>query len=262
MDLQLNGKVALVAASSQGIGKACALALAGEGCRVICNGRTEATLQAAVEDIRSQTGADVHGIAADVTRADEIERLVREAKEKFGPIEILVTNAGGPPPGQFMDMTEAQWQAAFDLTLMSTVRLIRAVIPDMQAARWGRIINITSVSVKQPIDGLLLSNSYRAAVIGLAKTLSNEIGPDGITVNTIAPGYTLTGRLEELFENRAKQSGKSVETIQTELAQGVPLRRLGQPAEIGNLAAFLASAQAAYMTGTVIAVDGGYVKGL
>ncbi len=262
MDFKLKGKTALVAASSKGIGKACALGLAEEGCDVVCCARNRETLQAAVSEIDQKVKRQITGLALDLTHAAEIDRLVSETIEAFGRIDILVNNAGGPPIGSFMTMTDEQWQSAYNLTLMSTVRLSRAVIPYMQQNKWGRIINIASVSVKQPLDGLLLSNAYRAGVVGMAKTLATEIGPDNITINTVAPGFTLTGRLEQLFRERAKQTGQTETDLIDQTARAVPLGRLGRPEEIASLVVFLASEKASYITGTVIPVDGGFIKGL
>ncbi len=262
MDLGIRGKTALVAASSKGIGKACALGLAAEGCRIICCARNAGDLNATVAEIKTSTGVDAVGFTVDLRKPEEILHFAEQARTAFGPIDILVSNSGGPTPGTFVNLTESDWEAAYHSTLMCNVRLIQAILPDMQAKKWGRIINITSVSVKQPIDGLLLSNTFRAGVVGMAKTLANEVGQMNITVNTVAPGYTLTDRLDELFTVRAKNAGKSKQEVMEQLAQTVPLRRFAVPEEVAALVVFLASERAGYMTGTVIPVDGGVIKGI
>ena len=262
MDLGLRDRVGIVAASSQGLGKACALELAREGARVVICARDCARLTATAEEIRAVAGAEVLTMGADLTDDAQIRHLADETLRRFGRIDILVTNNGGPAAGYFDDLDDAAWLAAHQLTLMSAVRLIRAVLPVMRVQQWGRIINITSVSVKQPIDNLLLSNVYRPGVIGLAKTLSAQVAGDGITVNNVAPGYTRTDRVLELAKARAADEGKTVEDILAETAGGFPMQRMGEPQELAALVAFLASERASYITGTTIQVDGGYVKGL
>lgn len=262
MDLGLKDKVALVTAASKGLGKAAALELAREGARVAICARTEGTLRAAAAEIEGATGREVLAVVADVSRADEVERLVQTTVDHFGRLDVLVTNAGGPPAGYFFDLDDEAWHAAVELTLMSTVRLCRAAIPHMRKNGWGRIINMTSVSVKQPIDNLLLSNALRAGVVGLAKTLSNRFAGDGITVNSVCPGWTLTDRVTQLNAVRARELGLSVEKVERQVTANIPLGRMGQPEELAALIAFLASERASYITGTAIQVDGGYVKGL
>jgi len=262
MDLGLKGKVALVAAASKGLGKAAALELAREGARVAICARTEATLWAAAADIEGATGGEVLAVVADLSDADDVERLVQTTVDRFGRLDILVTNAGGPPSGYFLDLSDDAWHATVELTLMSAVRLCRAAVPHMRKHGWGRIVNITSVSVKQPIDNLLLSNALRSGVVGLAKTLSNHFAGDGITVNSVCPGWTLTDRVAELFAARARDEGVSVEEAERQVTADIPLGRMGQPEELAALIAFLASERAGYITGTVIQVDGGYVRGL
>ena len=262
MDLGLKDRVALVAASSKGLGKACALELAREGARVVICGRDPASLSAAAGEIASATGTDVLPLEADLTDAAQIRRLVDGALERLGRIDILVTNNGGPPAGFFDDFDDEAWLAAHQLTLLSAVRLIRAVLPAMRARKWGRIINITSVSVKQPIDNLLLSNVYRPGVTGLAKTLSAQVAADGVTVNNVAPGYTRTGRVLELARARAASGAQTVEAVLADRAANIPMRRMGEPGELAALVAFLASERAAYITGATIQVDGGYVASL
>ena len=262
MDLGLKDRVALVAASSKGLGKACALELAREGARgVICARDPECLAQTAGE-IASATGAEVLPMEADLTDGAQISDLVSDTLARFGRIDVLVTNNGGPPAGFLDDFGDEAWLKAHQLTLLSAVRLIREVLPAMRAQKWGRIINITSVSVKQPIDNLLLSNVYRPGVIGLAKTLSAQVAADGITVNNVAPGYTRTDRVLDLARARAADTGQAVEEVLTGTVSTVPMGRMGQPAELAALVAFLASEQAGYITGATIQVDGGYVASL
>ena len=262
MDLGLKGKVALVSAASKGLGKAAALALAAEGAHVAICARHETELRAAAEEIRSATGADVLAIPADVTRADDIQRFVDAAAEHFGRIDILVTNAGGPPSGTFDMFSDADWQAAFNLTLLSVVRLIRAALPHLRRAGGGRIVNITSSSVKQPIEGLLFSNTLRPGIIGLAKTLSLELAKDNILINNVAPGYHDTDRVKELDAARAAREGRTPAEVARETIKSIPLGRRGEPAELAALIVFLCSRHAAFMTGVTIQVDGGAQKGL
>ena len=259
MDLGLKEKVALVAASSKGLGRASAEAIAAEGGRVTICARSRETLNQ-THDEMTAAGYDVLAIQADMSNAKDVEKVVRQTIETYGGLHILVTNAGGPPPGYFPDFDDSEWEAAVNLTLMSTVRLIRTALPHMRAAGWGRIINITSISVKEPVDNLVLSNSIRAAVHGLAKTLANQIAGDGITVNNIMPGYTLTDRVYQLARARAEEQGKTLEEVIDNLGNPVPIGRVGQPDEFGALVAFLASERAAYINGVSIPVDGGYIK--
>ena len=261
MDLGLKGRVAIVAASSRGLGKACAKELAREGAKVVICARDLAQLRQTADEIGTETGK-VLPVRADLTDDAQIQYLVSEAQGRFGRIDILVSNNGGPPAGHFDDFGDDAWLAAHQLTLMSAVRLIRAVLPAMRARKWGRIINITSVSVKQPIDNLLLSNVYRPGVVGLAKTLSTQLAAAGITVNNVAPGYTRTDRVLELAEARAAEQNRAVEEVVADTTATFPMRRMGEPEELAALVAFLASERAGYITGTTIPVDGGFVKGL
>ena len=262
MDLGLKNRVALVAASSQGIGKAVALALAREGARLALCARTEATLDAAAEEIRRETGAEVLARALDVTGHAAVRAFVSDTVERFGTVDVCVANAGGPPSKPFASTTPADWQAAANLNLMSTVHLAQETLPIMQQQRWGRFIAITSVSVKQPIDGLVLSNAVRSAVSGLIKSLANEYGPYNVLVNNVCPGFTATARLADLAETSARREGVAAQEIESRWTSQIPLRRLGRPEELANLVAFLASERASYITGVSIAVDGGIVKGL
>ena len=262
MNLGLQGKVAAVAAASKGLGKASALELAREGCAVAICAREESALHATAQEIAEATGARIVPVVADMTRAEDITRFIDTARTELGDPLILVTNAGGPPGGFFDQFDDAAWERAVNLTLMSTVRLIRAALPGMRQAGWGRIVNITSISVKQPIDELLLSNAIRPGVIGLAKTLAGQLAKEGITVNNVAPGYTLTDRQYELARVRAGREGRSIEEIIEASGQNIPAGRIGQPEELAAVVAFLASARASYVTGSTIAVDGGSTRGL
>ena len=258
MDLGLKGKTALVTAASKGIGKACALGFAAEGAHVAICARTEADVMAAAEDIRAKTGAEVLALKADVTRADDVQALLAKTLERFGGIDALVANCGGPPRGGLEEMTDEQWHQAFDVSVLSTVRLIRGVVPSMRARRWGRIVTVQSVSVKQPVDGLLLSNAVRPGVAGLVKTLSPELGRDNITINVLCPGPIMTDR----FLGGARQSGMPVDDYVKRTATTIPLGRVGTPEEFANVAVFLASERASYVTGVALQVDGGVVRGI
>jgi len=258
MDLGLKGKVALVTAASKGIGRACAMALAAEGARVAICSRTEADVKEAGDAIRIRTGADVLAMPADVTRAADIDELMRRTTAAFGGIDVLVANAGGPPRGDFAELTDEQWTQAFELSMLSTVRLVRAVLPSMRARRWGRIITVQSSSVKQPIAGLLLSNALRPGVAGLMKTLATAVGKDNILVNTVCPGRIMTDR----FVSGHRQMGKTVEEYLALTSKEVPLGRIGTPEEFANMVVFLASERASYVTGATLQVDGGLIRGL
>jgi 3-oxoacyl-[acyl-carrier protein] reductase len=262
MDLGLQNKIALVAASSRGLGKATAWTLAEEGCDVVITARGQEALDRTADEIRAATGRQVLAIPADVSVVADIDRLVDAAIATFGRIDILVNNAGGPRPGVFTDMNDEDWLTAIDLNLMSTIRLTERLLPGMRQRGWGRIINITSVSVKQPLPNLILSNTARAGVVAMAKTLAGQVAAEGITVNNVCPGYMLTNRVLGIAETRAEEEDRSVESIIEEMAQDIPARRVGQPEELAALVAFLASQRAAYITGTTIQVDGGIVKSL
>ena len=260
MDLGLGDKVALVAAASRGIGKAVALGLAREGACVAMFSRDRDAIEAAGREVADQTGADVLALAADVTRVEELERVVDDVLHRWGRIDVLFNNAGGPPPGTFRDADDAAWQRAFELNLLSTIRLSRLTIPSMRERRWGRIVNLTSTSVRQPIDNLILSNAIRSGVVAMAKTLSNELAPDGITVNTVAPGRIETDRLRQVDDATARANGVSVEETRRASEAQIPVGRYGRPEELAAAVVFLASEQASYITGQILAVDGGLIK--
>ncbi|HEY8205256.1 MAG TPA: SDR family oxidoreductase [Pyrinomonadaceae bacterium] len=262
MDFGIKDRVALVAAASRGIGYGAALELAREGARVFLCSRDERRASEAAEKIHNETGANVAGIAADVTNGSDVERFVRLATERAGRIDICVTNAGGPPATTFADTDIEMFRQAFELNGLSAIRLAKLVLPGMRERKWGRIINVTSISVKQPVDGLLLSNTVRAGLTGWAKTVSNEVAADGVTVNNVAPGYTLTERQDELAVARGKALGKSKEEMIEMWASQTPMRRIASPEEIAAAIAFLASERASYITGVTLQVDGGWVRSL
>jgi 3-oxoacyl-[acyl-carrier protein] reductase len=262
METGLRGRVAIVAASSQGIGKATAAAFATEGCRVAMCARNRLTLEAAAQEIRKQSGAEVFTQAFDVTDAGSVHNFVDAVAEKFGSVDICVTNAGGPPAKGFMAASIDEWRKAIDTNFMSTVYFAREVIPHMQRKRWGRIITLTSISTKQPVLDLVLSNAARAAVVGLVKSLANEFGKDGILVNNVGPGYTATDRLKELAHARSAALNKSEDEIFAAWASDSALKRIAQPEEVADTIVWLASERASYVTGQTILVDGGAYKGL
>lgn len=264
MDLGLQDKVALVAASSAGLGLATAVELAREGAKVAICGRSQERLDRALAQIRQEVGeaAAVASFVADVTSEEAVNQLVAETVAHFGGLDILVTNAGGPPAGTFDSSDLAAWEKAVDLTMMSAVWLIRAALPHLRRSQAASILTVTSASAKQPITGLLLSNVLRPAVIGLTKTLSQELGPENIRVNSILPGWTATDRVKELMAYRARQNNSDEATEEGKITQNIALGRMGEPAEFGRVAAFLVSPAASYLTGVMVQVDGGGYKGL
>lgn len=261
MDLHLKNKRALVTGASRGLGYAVALGLAREGCRVAVNSRDKNRIEAAAEAISKESGNQVIGLGGDVTSPDVPARLVEEAVSAFGGLDILVTNAGGPPAGTFESFDEAAWQKAIDLSLMSHVRLIHAALPHLRQSQAASVLTVTSYSVKQPIPNLVLSNSVRAATVGLTKTLALELGPAGIRFNSILPAWTETERVTELMTFRAKQNGTTVEEEIARQSKDSPLGRMGSPEEFANAAVFLVSPAASYITGVMLTVDGGMYKG-
>ncbi len=263
MDLGLRDKVAIVLAASKGLGRASAAALAGEGAKVVIGSRDGQVLGETAQRIQRESGSRVLAVPTDVMKPEDLEAIVTAAVREFGHVDVLVNNAGGPPPGKFEAFGDEQWMSAFELNLLSAVRLIRLVLPEMRKRGEGRIINIVSTSVKQPIDGLLLSNAIRTGVVGMAKTLSVELAPDNITVNNVCPGRILTDRIRQNYRMREKlQQGVSEEEALKEVVQDIPMKRIGKPEELGALVAFLASQQASYITGTTIQVDGGLTRSL
>jgi 3-oxoacyl-[acyl-carrier protein] reductase len=262
METGLKARVAIVAASSQGIGRATAEGFAAEGCRVAMCARNPASLEAAAEKIRQQSQAEVLTQAFDVTDAGSVHKFVDSVIEKFGGVDICVTNAGGPPAKGFMAASLEEWRKAVDANFLSTVYFARAVIPHMQRKHWGRLITLTSISTKQPVPDLVLSNAVRAAVVGLVKSLANEFGKDGITVNNVGPGYTATDRLKELARARSAAQGKSEGEVFSAWASEAALKRVAEPREVADAIVWLASERASYVTGQTILVDGGAYKGL
>jgi 3-oxoacyl-[acyl-carrier protein] reductase len=262
MDLGLRGRVAFVAGASTGLGRATAWELANEGARVAICARNEERLRATAETIAAETGSEVLALPADVTVAEEVERAIAATVERWGGLHILVANAGGPPGGRFDDVDDEMWRRGWELNFLSTVRLIRAALPHMRRAGWGRIVTVTSVSVKQPVDDLLMSNAVRPGVVGLVKSLATQLAPEGITVNNLAPGYTRTERVEEILAHRSAREGRPSAEVARSMIGDIPMGRMGEPEEQGAVVAFLASERASYITGQTIVVDGGRYRGL
>lgn len=261
MDLHLTNKVALVTGASRGLGFATALGLAKEGCKVAINARNPQQLADAVKEIEAQAGQVVLGIAADVAEVGAPDRIIAEVIQKFGALDILVTNAGGPPPGNFESVSEEDWYKSIELSLMSQIRLIKSALPYLKQSQAASVLTVTSVSVKQPIPNLILSNSVRTATAGLTKSLALEYGQANIRFNSILPGWTETERVTQLLGARSKASGLSIEEEKQKMVKEFPMGRLAQPEEFANVAVFLSSPAASYINGSLIAVDGGTLKG-
>ena len=262
METGLKNRVAIVAASSQGIGRAAAEALASEGCRVAMCARNPQTLEAAAGQIQKQYSAEIFAQPLDVTDPEAVHRFVDAVVSKFGAADICVTNAGGPPAKGFLAATLEDWDKAIDQNFLSTVYFAREVIPHMQKKHWGRILTITSVTTKQPVADLVLSNAVRAGVVGLVKSLANEFGKDGILVNNVAPGYTATDRLKNLAKARSASQGKTEKEVFEAWAAAAPLKRVAEPREIADAIVWLASERASFITGQTILIDGGTYKGM
>jgi 3-oxoacyl-[acyl-carrier protein] reductase len=262
MDLGLKGKVAFVAGGSQGLGKAVAMELCREGARVAICALDDPELPKAVEEVRQATGEEIIGFPADLSSAEQARGFIRKGIEYFGTVDILVNNAGGPPDRTFLEVDDDQWNLGIRLNLLSTIIMSREVVPTLMEKRWGRIINMTSISVKQPIDGLILSNTVRSGVIGFAKTLSNELAPYNVTVNNVCPGYTMTERVRKLAIDVAEKRGSTPEAIIKGWESLIPMGRLGTPEDFAALVTFLASERSGYITGASIQIDGGYYKGI
>jgi 3-oxoacyl-[acyl-carrier protein] reductase len=262
MDLGLRGKVAFVAGGSQGLGLAVATEMSREGAKVVICALDDPELPKAVEEIKAATGGEIIGVPADVTKADEARNFIRKGIEHFGTADILVNNAGGPPSKTFLEIDDELWLQGFRLNLLSTIIMTREAIPEMMKKRWGRVINMTSISVKQPLDGLILSNTVRSGVVGLAKTLSNELASYNITVNNVCPGYTMTERVRSLSVVTAEKEGSTPEAVIKRWESSIPMGRLGSPEEFAALVTFLASERAGYITGASIQIDGGFYKGV
>lgn len=262
MDLNLKDKIALVIGSSRGLGYATALQLAKEGCKVAINGRDEAKIKSVAEKISKETGTQVIGLAGDASLPDVPAKLVQQTVDAFGGLDILVTNTGGPKPGSIDSLDEEAWQKGIDLCLMAHVRLIKSALPHLRKSDAGSILTVTSLTVKQPLANLLISNSVRTATVGLTKSLAIELGREGIRVNSIIPGWTETERVTELLNDRASKNQTSVEEEAQRQAAEIPLGRMGKPEEFANAAVFLVSPAASYITGTMLNVDGSVIKGI
>jgi 3-oxoacyl-[acyl-carrier protein] reductase len=262
MDLGLDGKRAFVAGSSSGIGRAVAEGLLAEGAHVVVNGRNAEKLERTRKELEEKFGPRVHAVAADVSHSDAAGAAVREAVTRLGGLDVLFTNSGGPPAGLFESLEEAAWRRAVDLLLLSTVRMVKEALPSLGKSPQPRIVHLASLTVKQPVHGLVLSNAVRAAVVGLAKSLSQELAERKILVNVVAPGIIDTERVRELDEANAAAQKRAVDEVAGERVKTIPLGRMGQADEVAALVVFLASARASYITGSTIAVDGGLIRGV
>ena len=262
MKLNLKNKNAIVCASSQGLGKAAALDLAEEGVNLAICSRDQDKINKVKEEIHQKINSEIKVIAlqVDLDSPDEIQAFYKQVENDLGSVDILVNNNGGPPPSTFEQLSDDDWQKAFNSTMMSCLRLSKLVIPNMKKNAWGRIINISSVSVKTPVNGLFLSNSLRMGVLGWAKALSDELAPHGVTVNTVCPGYTRTERVEAILETQSNSSGLKKEEIEKSIAENIPMKRVGEAEDLAGLITFLASEKANYMTGLAIQVDGGSAR--
>lgn len=262
MNLKLTDKIALIGGASKGLGKGCALQLAKEGANVAICARGLDALNETVDLIRKSIGSEVLAIRADLSKAEDIQKVVDETIDTFGRIDILVNNSGGPPPGNFFDFSDQDWKNSFDSILLYVIKMCRLVIPYMKNQKWGRIINLTSIAVKEPAENLILSNVFRVGVVSLAKTLSRELIEDNITINNVCPGAFKTDRAIELMLDESKRTNKSIEEIERSSVSNLPLKRFQTPEELGNLVAFLASDLAGGITGTTIQIDGGIIRSL
>jgi 3-oxoacyl-[acyl-carrier protein] reductase len=265
MDLGLRGRVALVCAASQGLGKAAAMGFAREGAHVVICSRQKKVLDLAAKEIRAAAGegpGQVVPLVADLTKPRQITAVVARTAKLFGRIDVLVTNAGGPPVGPFAGLDDATWEQGVALTLMSTVRMIRAVLPHMQKRKWGRIVNITSIAAKQPINDLIISSAIRPGILGLTRVLASQYAKDGVLVNSVAPGFMRTARMDQIGTSRAKETGITLDDYFAKQSRDIPMQRYGEPEELANMIVFLGSERASYITGTTMSVDGGLLKGL
>jgi 3-oxoacyl-[acyl-carrier protein] reductase len=263
MDLGINGRVAMVAAASKGLGLACATSLLKEGCAVSICGRDESALEKAIATLRSVApGGKVLAMSCDVSKPGDLERWHSETLLKLGEVDILITNTGGPPAAKFMELSETQWQSGVDSTLMNVVRMVKLVAPSMQKKKWGRIVHITSLVAKQPMDLLTISSTLRAGLSALTKTMANQFAPDNVLVNALLPGHVMTDRQLHLQDVRAEREGRSRDEVMAEFEQSIPLKRMGKPQEIGDVVAFLCSERASYLTGVSLQVDGGSVQSI
>jgi 3-oxoacyl-[acyl-carrier protein] reductase len=262
MDFGIHDKVAFVAAASRGLGKAVALQLSREGAKVVICSRNEKSIRKAAENITSQTGNEVRGYACDVTNEDEVKKLFGQVIDDLGSLDILVTNAGGPPAGMAVDFGPDDYRNGVELNLMSTISMVCTALPQMKQNKWGRIVAIASIAARQPVPQLILSNTARAGLLGFLKSLSAQVATDGITVNSVCPGYTRTERIDELAEMFVESGKGTKEDFFHNIEVEVPMQRMGTPEEFANAVAFLASERASYITGVNLAIDGGYIKGI